>query len=428
MQPVKGMRDFFPEEMKSRSWLFAKFHETARRFNFHEYDACLLEHEELYIRKAGDEISDQLYSFSDKGGRRVALRPELTPSLARMVISLGKQAVMPIRWYSVGQCFRYERMQKGRKREHYQWNMDIVGDSSVAAELDLLASLVDFFESVGLTASDIVIRLSNRKLLSEILDRAGTPTALLPQVSVTVDKLDKMPREEVSKSLRDIGLGEQTVEAILALTGADSVEDIERTMGFSPSAAAEIRLLWEHAEAYGIASYLEFSPSLVRGLSYYTGTVFEAYERGGKGRAVCGGGRYDRLIETFGGSPTPMVGFGFGDVMISLLLAERGLFPGSLTEPKVLVVAFSEAESSAALGAAARLRSADVRSELDLSFRKLRKHFSRADREGFSHVVVAAPEEVAQGKLLVKDLAEGTESRPPAERVADVVRADAAAP
>lgn len=410
MKPVKGMRDFYPDEMAQRQWLFTRFRATARRFAFQEYDCCILEHEEIYIRKGGEEIAGQLYNFEDKGGRRLALRPEMTPSLARMYMARKNDFPAPLRWFSLPQCFRYERMQKGRKREHFQWNMDIIGDAGLSAELELLAALVDFFRSVGLGEKDVQIRVSNRKLLFDVLEQGRLPADRFAEVSVILDKLDKIGEDEVQRLLVEAGVDEAIVTQLLAFVSCPDLDALEQRLGFLPVHAAEVRELLQRAEEWGFAGWLQFAPSLVRGLAYYTGTVFEAFDVSGANRAICGGGRYDRLIETFGGQATPMVGFGFGDVVISLILEEKGLLPSGPEGPRLLVASFSEAEDQAALRAVTQLRSLDLSCELDLSHARMKKIFGRAGKGGFTHLVFAAPEEVEAGRLMVKDMAEGEQA------------------
>jgi histidyl-tRNA synthetase len=407
LQPVKGMRDFYPDEMACRNWLFGKFRDTARRFAFQEYDSCVLEHEEIYIRKGGEEITGQLYGFEDKGGRRVALRPEMTPSLARMYMARQGEFPGVLRWFSLPQCFRYERMQKGRKREHFQWNMDIIGDAGMGAELELLAALADFFSSVGLSSSDVKIRINNRRLLFDVLEKGGLPEEQFTTVSVILDKLDKIGEEEVRKLLQAEGVSTEVVSQLMAFVSAPDLDSMEERLGYVPGHAAEIRQLMAMAGNWGIADWLVFTPSLVRGLAYYTGTVFEAFDATGSNRAICGGGRYDRLIETFGGQPTPMVGFGFGDVVISLILEEKGLFPAGDTLPKILLASFSGAEDATAIAAARQLRAAGHTCELDVNHARMKKVIQRAARGAFTHLVYAGPEEVAAGTLMVKSLKTG---------------------
>jgi histidyl-tRNA synthetase len=354
-QPVKGMRDFFPDEMAKRSWLFDHFRESARRFNFSEYDSCIVESEDLYTRKTGDEIGEQMYNFQDKKGRKLALRPELTPSLARMIISRQNELTYPIRWFSIAQCFRYEKMQKGRKREHFQWNVDIVGDPSTSVEVELLALLVDFFVSVGLTEKDVTIRFSNRQILFELLLRLGCSQDQLPALCIIIDKLDKIGSEAMLSMLTQEGISPAIAEKVLSFVQSRNMEEIAVSAGYLPSAAADVEALTSAASSYGIAPFLRFTPSLVRGLSYYTGTVFEAFEATGEGRALCGGGRYDQLIELYGGRKTPMIGFGLGDVGIGLLLSEKNLIP-TQDDCRILVGAFSPQQVSAATRIVRELR------------------------------------------------------------------------
>jgi len=411
MQSVKGMRDFYPEQLDQRNWLFLKFRETAFRYGFIEYDTCVLEHEELYIRKSGEEISEQLYNFVDKGGRKLSLRPELTPSLARMILAKYNEITFPIRWFSIAQCFRYEKMQKGRKREHYQWNMDIVGDENLSAEIELLSALSNFFQSVGLDENDVVIKFSNRKILSEFLEMSMIPADKMYEVSVIIDKLDKVGVQNVSTLLVENGLDQEIVKKIIAFTQAKSIEDLESVLGYSPKAIEEINTLLDLGKEYKIDKFLRFTPSLVRGLSYYTGTVFEAFEKSGESRAICGGGRYDHLLETYGGKPTPFVGFGFGDVVISMILLEKKMMSSIRFDKKVLVAAYSDNESKEAIAVTHSLRKENIPTEIDLNYKKIGKTLARADRQGFSHVIIAAPNELIDGELLIKDLRTGTEEK-----------------
>ena len=408
---VKGMRDYYPDELAIRNWLFDRFRSAAIRYGFEEYDPCIVEHEELFIRKEGDEITAQLYSFTDKGNRRIALRPEITPSLARMVLAKQGSLALPLRWFTIGQCFRYEKMQKGRKREHYQWNMDIIGEESLVAELELLSAAVDMLRGVGLSEKDIVIRFGNRKLLSRFLQLSGVPAERFGEVSVILDKLAKIGASSVAALLDEIGIEREVVSRTIEYAHATNMDEITRLIGELPAAAGEIEQFTRLAEAYGIGGFLEFTPSLVRGLSYYTGTVFEGFERSGGGRSIFGGGRYDRLLETYGGTSAPMAGLGFGDVVILDLLASRGLLPAGGNDYGVLVVAFSESEIPGAVAAARQIRGAQIPTEIDVSFRRLKKTFARADRLGFRYVVVVAPDELRSGELSVKDMRTGTEVR-----------------
>ena len=231
LTPPRGTRDFFPDEMRQRSWLFGHFREVSRLFGFAEYDAPMVESEELFTRKAGEEIVDQLYSFEDKSGRRLALRPEMTPSLARLVLQKGTSLALPIKWFSIPQCWRYERMTRGRRREHFQWNLDIVGVQGVEAEAELIAAVVTFFARVGLGAEDVGIKVSNRKILETALSAANVPTEKFPQVCILVDKLDKISREVVEEEMSAAGLEADQVKAILDLLSLDSLDAVAEVVG-----------------------------------------------------------------------------------------------------------------------------------------------------------------------------------------------------
>ncbi|KAK1313829.1 Histidine--tRNA ligase [Acorus calamus] len=294
---------------------------------FEEVDFPVLESEALFIRKAGEEITEQLYSFEDKGGRRVALRPELTPSLARLVIQQGKSISLPLKWFAIGQCWRYERMTRGRRREHYQWNMDIIGTSRVRAEAELIYAIVCLFERLGITALDVGIRVSSRKVLQAVLQSYSVPEKLFSKVCIIIDKIGKIPTEEIEKELMLVGLSLEAVNGLLQVLSLTSLSKLEEVLGSEGEAVSDLKKLFSLAEDYGYSQWIVFDASVVRGLAYYTGIVFEAFDREGKLRAICGGGRYDRLLSVFGGEDIPACGFGFGDAVIVELLKEKGLVP-----------------------------------------------------------------------------------------------------
>ena len=403
--PPKGTRDFPPEDMRARTWLFAHFRECARMFGFEEFDAPVLENEELFTRKAGEEICGQLYNFIDKGERRVALRPELTPSLARLILAQGKALALPAKWFAVGQCWRYERMTRGRRREHYQWNMDIIGVSGVEAEAELLAAITTFFKRVGVTSADVGIKVSSRKLLSEVLNRFDIDGENFAPVCVVVDKIEKLPREKIVEELRELGVKEDAVEGILAATSMRSVEELEALIGPDAEAVKDLKTLFEHAEAYGYRDWLVFDACVVRGLAYYTGIVFEGFDRKGELRAICGGGRYDKLLGALGGEEIPMVGFGFGDAVIVELLKDKGLMPDfSKGAVQDLVFPLSEALRPAAMSIAAKLRDAGRSVDLVLEDKKAKWAFKQAERAGAERVVIVGEKEWAAGAVRVKNL------------------------
>jgi len=410
LSPPRGTRDFFPEEMRLRNWLFDHFRETARLFAFEEYDAPVLESLDLFTRKAGEEIVGQIYHFEDKGGRAVALRPEMTPSLARLVLQKGGSLALPVRWFSIPQCWRYERMTRGRKREHYQWNMDIFGVEGATAEAELLAAVTTFLSRLGLGPEDVGIKVSSRKVLQGVLGRLGVTDDRFEAVCILVDKLEKVPRDVIEKDMAALGLGADVIDRIVATMSLQSLDELQDVLGADHEAVRELQELFSLAQGYGYERWLQFDASVVRGLAYYTGIVFEAFDRGATLRAICGGGRYDRLLSTFGGTDVPACGFGFGDVVIVELLKDKGLLPDTTRSIDDFVFAFDSAQRTAATQVAAALRGAGRSVELVLEERKVKWAFKRADRLGAARVVMVAPEEWQRGEVRVKDLATGEET------------------
>ena len=408
-QGVRGTRDFYPEDMRLRNWLFDNFDDAALLHGFQEYDAPVLESEELYTRKQGEEITQQLYNFKDKGDRKVALRPEMTPSLARMVMSRAGVLPMPIKWYSIPQCWRYERTQRGRGREHYQWNVDIWGTDAISADAELISVLVTFFRSVGLTEEDLVIKMSSRKVLEEVLGSLGLEGDIFAKTCIIVDKMDKLPADVVSEQLGDLGLEKsaiQTIQSTLAIKDMNSLEEI---LGKESAAVSELTSLFSALEAYGISGWIEFDASIVRGLAYYTGPVFEAHDRAGELRAICGGGRYDKLLSTLGGKDLPATGFGFGDMVIMELLAEKGLVPELIGGVDDVVISLSPELRNAAMSVASSLRETGRSVDLVLEDKRLKWAFKHAERSGAERLVMVMPEEWKDGKVKIKDLETGEE-------------------
>tara|TARA_B000000557_G_scaffold46548_1_gene35194 strand:- start:464 stop:1720 length:1257 start_codon:yes stop_codon:yes gene_type:complete len=409
-QGVRGTRDFYPDDMRLRNWLFERFHSAARSHGFEEYDAPVLESEELYTRKAGEEIVGQLYNFEDKGGRRVALRPEMTPSLARMVMARAGGLALPIKWYSIPQCWRYERTQRGRGREHYQWNVDIWGMNGVEADAELLSVLVQFFHSVGLKSEDLVIRISSRKVLEEVLGSLAIEGEIFAQTCVIVDKMDKLPEDVIQAQLSDLGLSSDSISTILSVLGITDLDSLSSALNSDSEALIELQSLFSLCESYGISDWVSFDASVVRGLAYYTGPVFEAHDRAGNLRAICGGGRYDKLIGTLGGNDLPATGFGFGDMVVMELLADKGLLPELSNGVDDVVFGMGTELRGAAMQVAAKLRSAGRTVDLVLEDKKMKWVFKHAERCGTTRLVMVMPDEWAEGKVRIKNLDSGEES------------------
>jgi histidyl-tRNA synthetase len=330
--PLPGFRDFYPGECAERAHIFRAWRAVAARYAFVEYDGPPLETLDLYTRKSGAEIVGQLYNFEDKGGREVALRPEMTPTFARMVAARANALRKPLRWFSVPQLFRYERQQKGRLREHYQLNVDIVGESGEVADAELLAVAIDMLAELGLTAADARARVSDRRLLAAALAALGLNESQQAAAYTVIDKFERQPREVSAEKLAAAGIGAPVIEQVFALIGAKDINAFVALAGGAESvvaAAAPLRTAFDHLAALGVGAWIDFDPMIVRGLAYYTGIVFEIFDAKGEFRAVCGGGRYDDLLQSLGGVDLPALGFGMGDVVLGELLRARGLMPAS---------------------------------------------------------------------------------------------------
>ncbi len=322
---LPGFRDFYPEQMAERNHITNAWREIARRYAFVEYDGPPLEPLDLYTKKSGEEIVGQLYDFQDKGERHVALRPEMTPTLARMVAERANALRKPVRWFSIPQLFRYERQQKGRLREHFQLNVDIIGESSPAADAELLAVAVDIMRELGFTSKDVVARVSDRRLLQAILLASGITDDNLAAVYAIIDKLGREPQVVSREKLLRISSEAIADRVLERLSGAKfkSLNDLSGTV--AEEHIAPLREYFANLEALGISDWVTLDLSIVRGLAYYTGIVFELFDRQGEFRAICGGGRYDNLLKELGGVDLPALGFGMGDVVLGELLRARGL-------------------------------------------------------------------------------------------------------
>jgi len=418
LKPPRGTRDLFPDDQRFREWLFGHFREVAARFGFEEVDAPIVESASLFMRKAGEEIVDQLYHF-ELHGRHLALRPEMTPSIARMVMARAGGLRMPVRWFTVTQNWRYERMTRGRKREHYQWNMDIYGEPGVTAEAELIAAVTTLVDRIGLERDHVKIRINSRSLLEASL-RASVlrdrPEAFEP-LCVVIDKLEKIGADKVVEMLVDpageVRLDAAAARDVVAMLEVKSLEDAVAAAPTDSDAGTELLRLWSLLDAYGIEDRVVFDASVVRGLAYYTGIVFEAFDTRGALRSICGGGRYDRLTETLGGPSIPAAGFGFGDVVIAELLADLGKLPELQREVDDVVFAFEEAQRASAIEVATRLREAGHRVELVLGAPKLKRVISDADKDGVTSLWLLGPDEVGRGVAMRRQLDTGEQNEVP---------------
>jgi histidyl-tRNA synthetase len=414
LQAPRGTRDFYPEDLRFRSWLFARFRDVSERFGFEEVDAPILEHEELFTRKAGEEILEQLYHF-ELHGRRLALRGEITPSIARMVMARAGGLRLPLRWFSIPQCWRYERMTRGRKREHYQWNMDVWGEPEVTAEAELIAAVFALVDELGLAREDVKVRVSSRALLEETLARTVLRgrAETFPALCIAIDKLERIGADAVLGLLTDrdgpIRLEAKDARFVVEWLGHRKLADAAAEAPSGSRAVGELERLFELLAAYDCADRVVFDASIVRGLAYYTGVVFEAFDAARSLRALCGGGRYDGLLESLGGPSIPAAGFGFGDVVVAELLAERGRLPDLPRRLGALVFPFGEAERPAAIRVASALRRRGECVELVLGRARLKRVLADADRAGARCVYIVGPDELARGEVRVRDLSSGEE-------------------
>ena len=395
IKSVKGTRDFYPDEMARRDWLVEKLKTASESFGYRRYEGPCLETIELYAAKSGEElVKEQAFVFEDRGGDPITLRPELTPTLARMVANQQNQLVLPLRWWAFGPFWRYERPQKGRTREFYQWNIDLIGSDAIQADAELLAVAANFLKLVGLKSDMVRILINDRRLMDRKLTEIGISGETKPDLLRMIDRIDKQPSDVWEKNVADLGLSADQIVSIRAL--------LANTQLWKES--EELSLLFEYVKALGVDEYIMYEPKIIRGLDYYTGLVFEAHEVKGEFRAILGGGHYANLVADVGGQPLPGVGFAMGDVVITLVLEAYGLLPADLSYPDtVFVTVFNEEMLVESIRLATDVRENGfhvILAEPD----KLTKQFKLADRLGVKFALVLGPDELANGTIVVKDL------------------------
>ena len=420
-QSLPGFRDFYPAEFRIRSHIMNAWREVARRYGFEEYDGPPLEPLELYVEKSGEEIVRQLYNFVDKGDRAVALRPEMTPTFARMVGARANSMRKPIRWFSMPQLFRYERTQRGRLREHFQWNVDIVGDEDISADAEVVAVAIDALRMLGLTQSDIVARINDRRLLERLLLHAGVGQEKLGAAYAIIDKIGRDSENATrEKFAKDLGLDTHGIERVLSIFSYSSFEELAGAYADAEDIGPHIerlRQFFDHLAQMGMADYVRFDPAIVRGLAYYTGVVFEIFDRQGEMRAVCGGGRYDNLLANVSSSDLPAVGFGMGDVVLAELLADKGLLPAHNQTVDYYIIAVTDSERGAQRKLARVLRDRGNSVIYTSKAGGVGKQFKDADARGARHAIVIGPTEVEEGVVVLREMASGHERRVKAEEL-----------
>lgn len=398
MQRLPGFRDFYPEPLPhqdvwsadARTWLFDRWRRTARTYGFREYDGPPLEPLELFTLKSGDEIVGQLYNFIDKGERKVALRPEMTPTLARLIAAQERQYKKPLKWFALPQLFRYEKQQKGRLREHFQFNADIVGESGPGIDAELIALVIDSLRAIGLTEEDFVIRLSSRNAWQEFFTSRGGKEEHAYAFFQAVDKLEREKPEVSAENFRATGINPDDVLAF--------IESGEPT--------AELRAVTEQLAARGLGDYVKIDYHIIRGLAYYTGVVFEAFDRKGEFRAIAGGGRYDNLVKLISGGKVdlPAMGFGMGDVVITELLKQRGRLPVFGAAVDLYVLIEDESLRPASLALIQATRDAGWTVEFSTAALKPDKQFKRARELGSRFTVRLQPDDDGGARRILKEL------------------------
>ena len=410
--PVKGTRDFYPPLMAVRNWITDGWKRVSLRNGFEEYDGPIFEYLQMYTQKSGQEITEQLFSLTDRGGRDLAIRPEITPTLARMVNQQINSLPRPIKWFSVPRLCRAERPQKGRLREFFQWNIDIIGIDDVLADAEVIFCAVDYLQSVGLTAKDIVVKISSRKMLAALLHAIGIEENLRDPLYALLDKKSKLPAETFIELLEKLLADQSQRTAILNLMNCATIEEIGGVVTFTDEtkkAVDDLKELFAMLGTMGIADFCVFNIGIIRGLAYYTGVVFEVYDRGGELRAIGGGGRYDNLLRDFGGPEITATGFGMGDCVLAIMLEEKGLLaPGAVTRKLDYYVAYTDKEFlSKAIEITTQLRRKDFAAELSYKGGNLGKQLKAASDANAAQCIIIGQELNDSGEIAVKDLTTG---------------------
>lgn len=417
----KGTRDFYPEDIAVREYIFSSWEKTCQRYGFEPYDGPIFEHLEIFTKKSGDEIEKQLYSFEDKGGRMLALRPELTPTLARMVASRGSSLKRPIRWFSIPSLFRYERMQKGRLRQFYQLNMDILGCAEVIADAEMIAAVVAMMTDLGFTLDDFRIHISSRTLLNELFAEIGVPGNCSTALYAILDKRHRIPEDEFFREINSLLADNRLAEIVLNLLSSTHIHNLEKLYP-NMTSVKELADLFILLGDYGISEYALFDIGIVRGLAYYTGIVFEVFDIKRSFRAIAGGGRYDRLISLFGGPDTPAVGFAAGDVILAELLREKGIVIGQGPRSEVFIVSVDRENHKTSIQTAQNIRKAGISCEFSLSKSSVGKQMSLANAAKSHLVVFVGGDEERNNTVKVKNMISGEESIVEKDKLVETIK------
>ncbi len=412
ISPVKGTRDFYPEEMALRNWIVEGWREASLRSGFEEYDAPVLEYLQLYTQKSGDEIVSQLFSLQDQKDRDLALRPEMTPSLARMINQKLNALPRPIKWFSLPRLFRYEQPQKGRLREFFQWNVDVIGSNAVIADAECIFTAVDYLRSIGLRADDVEVCLSSRSMLAAMLKSQGFTDDQLDTVYTLLDKRPKLP-EEAFNALAEEQVPEPALrEKLMVVQGIEQLDEVDKFAGSEEARTtlAELKELFDILDKMGIGDYCRFDIKIVRGLAYYTGPVYEIFDKKREFRAICGGGRYDNLLAGLGGQAVPATGFGMGDVVLEEVLRKKNLLGATGKMLDYFVVDAGNDLFDRLLDLVSRLRALGYKTAFDYRRTGMGKQLKQAASQNARFAVILGQETIDNNEITLKNMAEGTQA------------------
>ena len=417
--PVKGTRDFYPQDMTVHNWIIDGWKKVSLRNGFEEYDGPIFEYLKMFQIKSGDEIVEQLFSLQDRGGRDLALRPEMTPTLARMVNQRINSLPKPIKWFSVPRLFRAERPQKGRLREFFQWNIDIIGDigeeknslGNCLADAEVIFTTVDYLCEIGLTSKDIKVKISSRELLANYLISLGILEDKLESIYAVLDKKNKLPPETFEEILSEQIPDRNTIKKILDFMRVDSMPELKELAEVESdvnSAYLDIKSVLDNLDMMGVGDFCCYDPSIVRGLAYYTGIVFEVHDIAGDLRAICGGGRYDNLLHDFGGPSIPATGMGMGDCVLEILLREKGILEAKFKpQPIDCFVVYTANIGKEVWTIIHTLQSKGYSVRYSYKPSGLSKQLKQASSQQAKNCIIVGNDEITNDKVTVKNMTTG---------------------
>ncbi len=404
LEPVRGMRDFLPVDWIFRDKLMKTWNKIAKNRGFYKYETPIVENLELFVRKAGEEISEQIYSFVDKSERKLALRPEITPSMLR-IFNANREAFPPTaKIYSIGQCFRYERTTRGRKREHFQWNLDIIGENNPAAEAWIIAAAINVMTDLGFNSEDFKVHVNSREIITDYLEKIGVPNNLFNNVFILMDKKEKVEKNYLLEQLIQTGLSLKQAESLYDFMEIKNLQNLAQFANIQKNGWKLLNQFILYCKALNIENFITIDTSIIRGLSYYTGIVFEAFDIKRELRAIFGGGRYDNLFEKMTGQKIPAVGLGFGDVVIEEMYAMKFGRPNKYPEIQILVGFYEQNMLEQAIKIADSFAKYGMITDIAFNPINLKKFFATAAKRNAKYACYLAPEEIKKNELIIKNL------------------------